>query len=57
MKQNYSTHLSGLSRWKSLKRVNMLTYLGIIFDETISWAPHIQYILSKAGKRLGLLSW
>ena len=57
MKQNYSTHLSGLSRWKSLKRVNILTYLGIIFDETISWAPHIQYILSKAGKRLGLLSW
>ena len=34
----------------------MLTYLGIIFDETISWAPHIQYILSKAGKRLGMLS-
>ena len=34
----------------------MFTYLGNIFDETISWAPHIQYILSKAGKRLGMLS-
>ena len=34
----------------------MFTYLGIIFDETISWAPHIQYILPKAGKRLGMLS-
>ena len=34
----------------------MFTYLGIIFDETISWAPHIQYILSKAKKRLGMLS-
>ena len=42
---------------KEFKTGNMLTYLGIIFDETISWAPHIQYILSKAGKRLGLLSW
>lgn len=41
---------------QSLKRVNMFTYLGIIFDETISWAPHIQYILSKASKRLGMLS-
>ena len=29
----------------------------ISFDETISLAPHIQYILSKAGKRLGMLSW
>ena len=35
---------------QSLKRVNMFTYLGIIFDETISWAPYIQYILPKAGK-------
>ena len=34
----------------------MFTYLGIIFDETISWAPHIQCILPKAGKRLGMLS-
>ena len=41
---------------QSLKRVNMFTYLGIIFDETISWAPYIQYILPKVGKRLGLLS-
>ena len=41
---------------QSLKRVNMLTYLVIIFDETISWAPHIQHILSKAKKRLGMLS-
>ena len=41
---------------QSLKRVNMFTYLGIIFDETISWAPYIQYILPKAGKRLGMLS-
>ena len=41
---------------QTLKRVNMFTYLGIIFDETTSWAPHIQYILSKAGKRLEMLS-
>ena len=41
---------------QSLKRVNMFAYLGFIFDETISLAPHIQYILSKAGKRLGMLS-
>ena len=41
---------------QSLKRVNMFTYLGIIFDETFSWAPYIQYILPKAGIRLGILS-
>ena len=41
---------------QSLKRVNMFTYLGIIFDETTSWAPYIQYILPKVGKRLGMLS-
>jgi hypothetical protein len=35
---------------KSLKRVDNFKYLGIIFDEAITWSPHIQHMLSKAGK-------
>ena len=38
-----------------LKRVFEFKYLGIVFDECISWNSHIQYILSRAGKRLGML--
>lgn len=41
---------------KSLKHVDEFMYLGVIFDNTISWSSHIQYILSRAGKRLGMLS-
>jgi len=41
---------------ESLKRVNEFMYLGVKFDDSITWSSHVQYIISRAGKRLGMLS-
>ena len=30
-------------------------YLGVVFDEHISWNSQVQCILSRAGRRLGIL--
>ena len=38
-----------------LKRVSEYKYLGVVLDECLSWNAHIKYLLSKAGKRIGLL--
>ena len=38
-----------------IKRVTKFRYLGILFDECITWKTHVQSILSKAGKRVGML--
>ena len=38
-----------------IKRVSEFKYLGIIFDEHLNWNRHVKSIVSKAGKRVGLL--
>ena len=38
-----------------IKRKSQYTYLGIVLDETLSFNAHVKYVLSKAGKRLGML--
>ena len=37
------------------KRVTEFKYLGVVFDEHLSWNEHVKAILSKAGRRVGLL--
>ena len=39
----------------TIQRVFEFRYLGIIFDEHISWNAHVKYVLGKAGKRIGML--
>ena len=36
-----------------IKRVTEFRYLGILFDECVTWKSHVESILSKAGKRVG----
>ena len=38
-----------------IKRVFHFTYLGIVFDDRLSWNEHIKHLISKAGKRVGML--
>ena len=38
-----------------IKRVFHFTYLGIVFDDRLSWNEHIKDLISKAGKRVGML--
>ena len=39
-----------------IKRVFHFTYLGIVFDDRLSWNEQIKHLISKAGKRVGMLS-
>ena len=36
-------------------RVFEFKYLGVLFDDCIAWKSHVKYILSRAGRRLGML--
>ena len=38
-----------------IKRVFHFTYLGIVFDDCLSWNEQIKQLISKAGKRVGML--
>ena len=38
-----------------VKQISQFKYLGVIFDERLSWNNHIKYLLRKAGKRVELL--
>ena len=40
---------------RPIKRVFEFKYLGVVFDEHISWNSHVKYVLSRAGKRLRML--
>ena len=40
---------------RPIKRGFEFKYLGAVFDEHISWNSHVKYVLSQAGKRLGML--
>ena len=39
---------------RPIKRVHEFKYLGVVFDDRISWNFHVKYILFRAGKRLGM---
>ena len=39
---------------RPIKRVFEFKYLGVVFDEHIYWNSHVKYLLSRAGKRLGM---
>ena len=39
----------------TIKRVTEFKYLGVIFDEHLSWNEHAKAIVSKAGRRVGML--
>jgi hypothetical protein len=40
---------------QAVGRVNSLKYLGVTFNEDLSWSDHIENIISKTNQRLGLL--
>ena len=40
---------------KQIKNVMEYKYLGVVMDDKLSWKSQIAYIVSKAGKRIGLL--
>ena len=40
---------------KQIERVHEFTYLGVAFDERLSWGSHVKKVISKAGKRVGML--
>ena len=39
----------------AIKRVTEFKYQGVVFDEHLSWNEHVKAIVSKAGRRVGLL--
>ena len=39
----------------SIKRVSQLKYLGVVFDERLSWNDYVKFILAKAGKGVEML--
>ena len=39
----------------AIKRVTESKYLGVVFDEHLSWNQHVKEIVSKTGRRVGLL--
>ena len=48
---SFNIHIDG----KQIERVHEFTYLGVGFDERLSWGSHVKKIISKAGKRVGML--
>ena len=48
---SFSVNINGVP----IKRVTEFRYLGVVFDERLSWNEHIKSILCKAGKRVGML--
>ena len=40
----------------TINRVSELKYLGVTFDEYVNWNAHVKYVMTKAGKRIGMLS-
>ena len=48
---NFSVSVQG----HIIKRVTGFRYLGIVLDEALTFSAHVKYLISKAGKRLGML--
>ena len=41
---------------RPINRVFEFKYLGVVFDEHFSWNSDFKYVLSRAGKRRGMLA-
>ena len=54
-KLNSINEVSLKIRDKELDRINSYKYLGVIINESLSWADHIEYVQGKVSQRLGLL--
>ena len=48
---SFDIHIDG----KQIKRVSEFTYLGVVFHERLSFNSHVKKLISKAGKRLGMV--
>ena len=48
-------HFSVTINESAIKRVSEFKYLGVILDERLSWNGHVKAIVSKAGRRVGVL--
>ena len=48
---NLSVNIDG----KELTRVAEYKYLGVTLDESLSWNAHVNYLISKVSKRIGIL--
>ena len=49
---NFSVSVQG----HIIKRVTEFRYLGIVIDKALTFSAHVKYLISKAGKRLGMRS-
>ena len=38
-----------------INRVYDFKYLGIVLDDSLAWEDHVRYVISKVGKRVGVL--
>ena len=38
-----------------INRVYDFKYLGIVLDDSLTWKDHVRYVISKVGKRIGVL--
>ena len=48
---NFSVSINGFN----LNRVGEYKYLVVVMDECLTWKAHAKYLLSKVGKRIGML--
>ena len=48
---SFDIHIDG----KQIKQVSEFTYLGVVFDERLSFNGHVKKLISKAGKRVGMV--
>ena len=39
----------------AITRVSEFKYLGVVLDECLSWSAHVKHVISRAGKRVGIL--
>ena len=40
-----------------IKKVKSVKYLGLIVDDTLIWAEHVDYISTKISKNIGIIKW
>ena len=52
---NSVTNFTVFIKGTTIKRVSEFKYLGVVLDETLSWNAHVNCILTKAGKKIGML--
>ena len=49
---NFVIHVSGVK----LERSYSTKYLGLIFDEDLTWKPHLHYLQKKLAQGVGLMA-